>query len=172
MKYLGIYICKDEKERQQLNFDPKLKKTRTIFNLWSQRDISIWGRSLLTKAEGISRFVYPALSLKVHDSVSKEINGLITDFVWRNKRHSVKRSILTNPKDSGGLELLDFSVLNYTFKIKWIKQCIGNPESLWYFIPTNIFKKVGGLQLLLKCNYNVSKLPLKICDFHQQALLA
>ena len=56
VKYLGIHICKDHKERQQLNFSSKLKKTKTILNLWLQRDISILGRILLTKAEGISRF--------------------------------------------------------------------------------------------------------------------
>lgn len=62
VKYLGVHICKDGSERQQLNFTPKLKKTKTILNLWSQRDVSIWGRTLLTKVEAISRFVYPALA--------------------------------------------------------------------------------------------------------------
>lgn len=172
VKYLGIYICKDDKERQNCNFSPKLKKTKNVFNLWTQRDLSIFGRSLLTKAEGISRFVYPALSLNVDDSVCDEINRLITNFVWKNKRHGVKRNVLTNPRESGGIELLDFKVLNHTFKIKWIKKCLGNPDSLWYFIPSNIFKEVGGLQFLLRCNYNVGKLPIKLCAFHQQALLA
>lgn len=44
-------------------------------------------------------------------------------------------------------------------------------NSLWYFIPCNIFKKCGGLHFLLKCNYSPSKLPLKLSNFHRQALL-
>lgn len=32
--------------------------------------------------------------------------------------------------------------------------------------------KLGGLHFLLTCNFNVTKLPLKLSKFHQQALLA
>ena len=45
-------------------------------------------------------------------------------------------------------------------------------DSLWYFIPCNIFKKCSGLQFLLKCNYSPSRLPIKMSNFHRQALLA
>lgn len=172
VKYLGIEISKNVKERQQLNFLPQLKKTKTIFNLWKQRDVSIWGRTLLTKAEGISRFVYPAMSLNVEDSICNDINKTISEFVWKNKHPKLKRNILTNSKETGGLELIDFSVLNQSFKVKWIKQCLTNSNSLWFFIPTNIFSKLGGLPFLLKCNFSVSKLPIKLCAFYQQALLA
>ena len=65
VKYLGIDVTKDMLTRQQLNFLPRLKKTKNIMNMWLQRDLSIFGRILLTKAEGISRLVYPALSLYV-----------------------------------------------------------------------------------------------------------
>lgn len=51
IKYLGIEITKDEKERENNNFNPRIKKTKMILNLWNQRDVSIWGRALLTKAE-------------------------------------------------------------------------------------------------------------------------
>ncbi len=62
--------------------------------------------------------------------------------------------------------------LNYTFKVKWLKECLKAPDSLWYFIPHNIFKNVGGLQFLLSCNYSISRLPVKMSEFYQQALLA
>lgn len=172
VKYLGIHICKDHKERQQLNFSSKLKKSKTILNLWLQRDISILGRILLTKVEGISRFVYPALSLNVHDSICKDINTIFTNFVWKNRHHHLKKAVLSGSKDEGGFELLDFGDLNYTFKVKWLKECLRAPESLWYFIPNNIFNSVGGLKFLLKCNYNITRLPLKLSQFYQQALLA
>ena len=172
VRYLGIHICRNVMERQQLNFLPKMKKTKTILNLWLQRDLSILGRVLLTKAEGVSRFVYPGLSLNVHDSTCKNINNMFINFVWKNKHHHLKKSLLSGPKDKGGFDLLDFMDLNYTFKVKWLKECLKAPESLWYFIPHNIFKDVGGLHFLLSCNYNISRLPIKLSEFYQQALLA
>lgn len=70
------------------------------------------------------------------------------------------------------MELLHYMDMNYTFKTKWIKEYLKNPESFWYFIPQNIFGKIGGLPFPLNCDYNVSKLPLKLSKFHQQALSA
>lgn len=38
--------------------------------------------------------------------------------------------------------------------------------------PIIFFSKVGGLLFLLVCNYNFSKLPIKLSNFHKQVLLA
>lgn len=69
--YLGVVICKNEKQRSQLNFDPIIEKTKKKLNLWLMRDISIFGRVLLSKTEGISRSVYISLSLEVPPKVKK-----------------------------------------------------------------------------------------------------
>lgn len=42
--------------------------------IWLQHDLSIFGRVLLTKAEGISRIVYSALSVFVPELTSKKNN--------------------------------------------------------------------------------------------------
>jgi len=173
VKYLGIHICKNQIIRQNLNFLPRLNLTKSILNNWLQRDLSIIGRVLLSKAEGLSRFVYPALSLYSSDSTCKTINDTFLNFIWRNKQHRLKKSVLSNNRSEGGLEVINFIDINNTFKINWLRRCLLNGEdSLWYFIPCNIFKKCGGLQFLLKCNYSPSRLPLKMSNFYRQALLA
>lgn len=78
---------------------------------------------LLTKAEGVSRFVYPALSLNVCNSTCKEINNMFVRFVWKYKRHHLKKTLLFGPKAKGGFDLLDFMDLNYKFKVRWWKLC-------------------------------------------------
>ncbi len=77
-----------------------------------------------------------------------------------------------NTTENGGLNFLDFTTLNYTFKINWIKQFKKKTTSIWNFIPHCIFSQVGGLHFLLLCNYNISKLPLKLSSFHKQMLLS
>ncbi len=49
--YLGIVINKDQKTRCKLNFDPLIVKSQKKFNSWLQRDLSVRGRILLSKAE-------------------------------------------------------------------------------------------------------------------------
>ncbi len=60
VKCLEIFVTKNVLERQNLNFSSRLKKTKAVLNCWLQCDLSIYGRALLSKAEGLSRFVYPA----------------------------------------------------------------------------------------------------------------
>ncbi len=74
----------------------------------------------------------------------------------------------------GGLNFLDFASLNNTFKINWLRPFLNDSESIWNTIPNYFFSKVGGLPFLLVCNvnYNFSKLPIKLSNFHKQVLLA
>ncbi len=131
--------------------------------------MTIIGRVLLTKVEGVSRFIYPALSLFVQDSTCKKIYDLFIKFVWRNKHH-LRNEILQGPINEGGFILLDVFDLNYTFKVKLLRNGLLKSDSIWYFISYNIFKKVGGLHFLLLCDYSVNKLPVALSNFHQHAL--
>ncbi len=71
----------------------------------------------------------------------------------------------------GGLNALDCTTFNQTFKINWIKNCLSNNNELpWFWIPNLIFKCCGDLTFLLSCNFKCSKLPIKLSNFHTQAL--
>lgn len=97
---------------------------------------------------------------------------MLFNFVWKNKTHYVKKSVIMNTNQCGGLHFLDFTTLSNTFKINWLRLFINNPTSLWNFIPNYIFSKIGGLNFLLLCNYNISKIPIKLSNFHKHMLLA
>ncbi len=120
--YLGIKIVKDEERRCELNFSPVIDKTKKNLNHWLLRGLSLRGRVLITKAEGISRLTYTALSLAVNDNICKTIDNMLFNFLWKNKTHYIKKSVIMNTTENGGLNFLHFTTLNYTFKINWIKQ--------------------------------------------------
>ncbi len=82
--YLGITICKDDKIRGRLHFDPVVAKAKKTFYSWLQRDLSLRGRALLAKAECISRVTYPALSLYVDKSICGEVDRFIF-ICYKNK---------------------------------------------------------------------------------------
>ncbi len=85
--YLGVSICKDDKARCRLNFDPVVGKAKRKFNSWLQRDLSLRGRTLIAKVEGISRMTYPALSLYIDKPVCAYIDRMLFDFLWKHRRH-------------------------------------------------------------------------------------
>jgi len=47
--------------------------------------------------------------------------------------HYIRKSVVVNSLKNGGLDFLDFSTLNNTLKINWLKFCLNKP-SLWNFI--------------------------------------
>ncbi len=112
--YLGINITKN-KNRCATNLNPVIAKTKKKMNCWLQRDLSLKGRILLTKAEGLSRLSYAAQSLYVDKPTYKLIDRTLTDFVWKNKCHYMKRSVILNSYNKGGLNFIDFNSLNYAF---------------------------------------------------------
>ncbi len=127
---------------------------------------------MLSKSEGLSRLVYTAMVLDVTPKKIKQIDTKIFNFIWKNKLHQLKRTILCSPYCEGGLNALDFNTSNSIFKINWMKRYLQGKKKLWYIIPELIFKKIGGIEFLLNCNYCVDKLPVKLANFHRQALPA
>ncbi len=99
--YLGIVISKNPKLRCDLNFLPILEKTKRKLNQWLQRDLSLKERILLSKAEGISRLTYAAISLEPDKAICKKIDQQLCNFVWKNKTHYVKKSVLSNSYSNG-----------------------------------------------------------------------
>ncbi len=116
--------------------------------------------------------VYVSLTLGMSNTVYKKLDKILFNFIWRNKCHYLKKEVLCNARQNGGLEILRFEILNNTFKIKWLTKLINEEDSFWNAFPKFIFNSFGGLKFLLKCDYNPDKLPVKLANFHKQALLA
>lgn len=105
------------------------------------RGIWLCGCVLLSESEGISRLVYILLCLCM--SVLKcapILTGLyLTLFgkIWK-ELNMWKEKLLLEPLQN----VLDFSTLNIIFKINWIKHCLSQSKSIWFYIPNLFFKSV------------------------------
>lgn len=76
-----------------------------------------------------------------------------------------------NNYNNGGLNFLEFSTLNNTFKVNWIRCYLKDPTSVWNFISHHIFSYLG-LKFVLLCNYNIDRIPVSLSNFQKQTLLA
>ncbi len=93
---------------------------------------------LISKAEGISRLVYPALSLYVDSNMCSTIDKMLFKFIWRGKSEYVKRKTIIRNVSEGGVNALDFNTVNNVFKINWIKHCLCENNFPWFSIPNII----------------------------------
>lgn len=171
VKYLGIHITKDINTLDNLNIWNTLDKCKSYLNMWSQRDISIIGRIFLTKMECLSRFIYPADSLSLSKSAIKTINQANFNYIWNRKTHYIRKGITVKRYEEGGLKAIDIDCINGTIKINWLRSLLRDENSQSFYIPNHIFMSLGGINFLLRCDFDLKKIPIKLSAFHQQVLL-
>lgn len=73
---------------------------------------------------------------------------------------------MVKPYIEGGGNAIDFDIMNGVLKLKWLKSFLNNPHSIWFFIPSKVFNTLGGIDFLLKCDFEITKLPAKLSEFH------
>jgi len=57
-----------------------------------------------------------------------------------------------------------------SFRINWLKTFFACSNSMWFHIPRAIFGKLGGMDFLLRCDFDINKIPLALSKFHRQIL--
>ena len=76
------------------NFQPLIAKIKNKCDRWLMRDLTLKGRVLLSKTEGLSRVIYPAKVLDVSKPFIKKIDSTIFNFLWKNKPHYLNKNTL------------------------------------------------------------------------------
>ena len=165
VKILGIYFSYNIKENNKLNFDKKIQKLQTKLDMWSSRDLTIFGRAMLLKTLGISQLIYSASNLDAPKGIVEIVRTKSFKFLWKNKKDKIKRSGLYQDLENGGIRVIDFDIMLKALKLAWIPRLLRTSDnSSWCIIPKHYqFKGMGGLNFLLRCNYDTnyfSDLPL------------
>jgi len=72
----------------------------------------------------------------------------------------------------GGLNFPNFATTVKALRLSWIRRLLEkNPSTdAWKAIPIAFFEKYGGLNFLLKCNYNTKKLDKSVSLFYLEML--
>ena len=114
---LGIYFSYNMKENNELNFDKKIQKLQTKLDMWSSRDLTIFGRAMSIKTLGISQLNYSASNLNVPKGIVEIVRTKYFKFLWKNKKNQIKRSGLYQDLDNGGIRMTDFDIMLKALKL-------------------------------------------------------
>ena len=151
---LGISFSYNLKLCEQENFLQKVSKIQKLFNIWSQRDLSLYGKVTITKTLGLSKLIFVSACIHTTPRYIDIINRLTTNFVWNNKKPKIKRDTLIGPKDRGGLDLPEFEIISKSLQTAWVKRMKNGVEDQWMSIPLFYLKNVGG-PFIFDCDYDV-----------------
>ena len=82
------------------------------------------------------------------------MNSVILKFIWKNKKDKIKRKVMFLDYDQGGLRAPIIDVLAKSLKLAWISRLLADEQKStesWKTIPNY---KYGGLNFILRCNYD------------------
>ena len=98
----------------------------------------------------------------------KQANKIIFDFIWKGK-DKVKRSTLVSEIEDGGLKASHLESIIETQRVLCCKKLADDQLSSWKTILLHYLKPVGG-KLVLCCNFELKKLPIKLPKFYEECL--
>ena len=122
---LGVTIAHDN--LTQKNYVNIQEKVKTILSSWEHRGLTLMGKVLVVNTLIASLFVYKMMVLpNMPKNTVKNVENEIRHFLWNGKTSKIAYEILKNPKDMGGLNLVDFKNKEISLKATW--PCILNKE--------------------------------------------
>ena len=99
---IGVWVGKKCEEILQLNYEEKIHKLNTIFNMWKQRQLTLKGNVTIINSLALFQLQYVASVVYVPENVIETVNETIYSFLWPKKAH-VKKMTVIQEIEQGGL---------------------------------------------------------------------
>ena len=137
---LGIHFDVDLSRINFLNYDKKLVKIKSIIKQWDRRNLTPIGRLTLIKSLLISQLNHLFITLP---SPSKEtileLNDILFSSLWKSKVDKVKRKIVTQEYQNGGLKMINLDNYIKGLKSTWIRRLLTDNNAAWKKLVSNLF---------------------------------
>ena len=133
------------------NLDAVMLKMESVSQMWYYRQLTLTGKVLIVNSLIGSLYVYKMQLLHaISNQHFQEIEACIQNFIWKGKRPKLSLSILMQPKDQGGLGLVNLRYKHKSLLIKWVQIARQNAS-----IKTLANASLGyDLDLLIRANLN------------------
>ena len=168
---LGFSFEPNLRKMRAGNMNGKIAKMKSVLNPWYHRNTSPIGRIQVAKTLALSILTYPIMNLSIEKTELLNVEKTIYQFIWGGKHKAkIAKATLMAHTTKGGLKAPDMLTQNQVWKVSWLTR-LQNTDSLkWCYFIKQELNKIGGLEYLLKCNYNVQKLGIKIRPFWEEVL--
>ena len=130
-KSLGMWFSSDINECTLLNISEKMNTMKNIIKSWQPRCLSLKGKITVIKSLILPHILQLASVITINTKVISELETLLINFVWSNRKHLVSKETLTLPLESGGLKMPSVKYTIETAKVMWIKRLNNAIPAKW-----------------------------------------
>jgi len=170
-RYLGIWFHKDPIVKEYLNFRHRLEKMKNLLRIWLARDLSLKGKITVLKSLIVSMLLFPMTNITTPEWVIKECNFLFFKFLWNGKPDKIKRDVIIQDIEHGGMKMVNIESMLMAIKANWIRKLVDETDEKWKIIPNYFFKGIE-LEYFLNCRFLETDIPVGVPPFYIQILLS
>lgn len=131
-KFYGVFL--GTKECDKRNWEKIVSKFQKCVNLYSSRDLSFRGRSIILNAVLCSSIWYVGSLILMPDNVRRKLNKLVFTFLWKGQPEAIKRETLLNDFPNGGLNIVDIQSKLESLLVKQVLQLIKGNKAKWKYL--------------------------------------
>jgi hypothetical protein len=124
-KLLGIHFDLLQKDKTLINFTEKIKSIKGLLNTWCYRELTYIGRITVLKTLALPILTQSLTVLpNPPEWVIKEIQDIFYNFLWNGKNDKIKRTVMINGYEEGGLKMPHIKSFYCTLKMSWINKLL------------------------------------------------
>ena len=165
VKALGVHFTYDQHLLKENNFIERLDSIKKLINIWSSRNLSIYGKITIIKSFLIPKFVFICSVLPTPKEVIKQLNQMIFKFLW-NGTDKVTRVSIINEYSDGGLKMIDLECMVKSLRLAWLGRIFNNNDGIWKSYLGHKLQPFGGL-FFMNCNYDIKDYIISSQFYHE-----
>lgn len=138
-RILSVEFTSDLKNITDINISNQIPIMEQLIKNWTNRFLTPIGKITVLKTLVLPKIIHILTSLpQMSTKMIKHIERLFFKFIWNDGPEKIKRQTLYQPKNKGGLAMIDINTFSKSLKITWIRR-LNISNTKWKEIAVGLF---------------------------------
>ena len=169
LKICGLYFCTNIEEEYNLNVNDKIKKLSYKIKLWTPRNLTMEGKTLIVKTFGLSQLIYNMQSYGFREGDLISAERIIFKFIWSTSNNPngidrISRKIMKNDYEHGGMKVTDVECLDRSLKLRQFIRAFNSSHEI------SKIQKIVTHSMVIEQEYSKITNKEHICMIAQETL--
>ncbi len=137
--HLGVHVVPEMGMLVQTSYDPVLESISKSLERWSHMPISLIEQNNILKMNNLPKLLYlfQNIPLPLPTSYLSKLKKICLNFLWNNRRHRLRLTLLYLPSERGGLKLPSFLWYYWAAQLRTVMYYFSSePTPAWVDIVT------------------------------------